>query len=84
MKYASPGLRIAFFEKSPKFTDLPFFCTVFTMIFTAEKKQNYMKKSSEMKFAARKVLLAKMKLPDHAQLLVKFLSKNMFKNFENF
>ena len=37
-----------------------------------------------MKFAARKVLLAKMKLPDHAQLLVKFLSKKIFKNFENF
>ena len=37
-----------------------------------------------MKFAARKVLLAKMKLPDHAQLLVKFLSKTIFKNCENF
>ena len=31
-----------------------------------------------MNFAARKVLLAKMKLPDHAQLLVKFLSKKIF------
>ena len=37
-----------------------------------------------MNFAARKVLLAKMKLPDHAQLLVKFLSKKIFKNFEKF
>ena len=37
-----------------------------------------------MNFAARKVLLAKMKLPDHAQLLVKFLSKKIFKIFENF
>ena len=37
-----------------------------------------------MEFATRKVLLAKMKLPDHAQLLVKFLSKKIFKNFENF
>ena len=43
-----------------------------------------MKKSTEIKFAARKVLLAKMKLPDHAQLLPKFLSKKIFKNFENF
>ena len=30
------------------------------------------------------VLLAKIKLPDHAQLLVKFLSNKIFKNFENF